>query len=328
MSLNKLILNTLNKEKEAIFLLTFSNIFVEFYYFLMYDKQFMVYPLIVTAIFLVVYIIYKCFVYNNLYVFLNNEKQSPRYKIRDGYAFQDVLQIINEVHQSYISKIYNIQSKFEKKDKLLAEWIHNMKTSVAIIELAVEKGNDEILRDIAEENRKLQKNLEESLIFSRLQEFEKDYVPAKVNLKELVISAVNCKKRNFIYSNIFPKVKIGYKHNIYTDKKWTQYIIEQIITNSIKYSAKGKSILFYCKVDDKNITLCIKDEGIGIKKEEISRVFDAFFTGSNGRIYEKSSGIGLYMCKTICEMLNSEISIKSKEKKGTEVSITFHKCNV
>ena len=74
--------------------------------------------------------------------------------------------------------------------------------------------------------------------------------------------------------------------------------------------------------------MCIKDNGIGIKKEEISRVFDAFYTGSNGRVGQKSSGIGLYMCKSICEMLDIIIDIQSEEKKGTMVSLTFHACKV
>lgn len=70
----------------------------------------------------------------------------------------------------------------------------------------------------------------------------------------------------------------------------------------------------------------IKDTGIGIKKEELDRVFEPFFTGSNGRREKKSTGIGLYMCKTVCEMLNNGISIKSQEGKGTIVSLTFHEC--
>lgn len=144
----------------------------------------------------------------------------------------------------------------------------------------------------------------------------------------MVLDSINLKKINFVYNNIFPIIHINESHYIYTDEKWMGYVIGQIITNSIKYAPYTKYITFYYDESKKDITLHIKDEGIGIKKEELNRVFDPFFTGSNGRIGKKSTGIGLYMCKNICKMLNSKIDIESQEGIGTIVSITFQKCNV
>ncbi|WP_438823672.1 ATP-binding protein [Bacillus pseudomycoides] len=99
--------------------------------------------------------------------------------------------------------------------------------------------------------------------------------------------------------------------------------MEQVINNAIKYSFSGGKVCFYAKESENEVTLYIQDSGVGIKKEELSRVFDAFFTGSNGRKEEKSTGIGLYMCKCICDNLNDKIEITSEVSKGTTVSITY-----
>ncbi len=327
MSLLKSIIDTLKKEKIAIILYICSTFAIMLYYYFLFGKQFDIYPIILTATFLLSYLVYKLFVYRSLYISLREGKVSPQYKIKSGYIFEDVLNGLRDVHNYYISKIYSMEAKYEERDKILEEWIHNMKTSVSVIELASEMGKNQnlgkIIDDIADENNKLQENLEGALNLFRINDFRRDYMPEKINLKELINSAVNSQKRNFIYDGVFPKVKIDNQQYIYTDKKWSRYVIEQIITNAIKYSMKGKSIYFYSENSEKSTVLHIKDEGIGIKQEEQGRVFDAFFTGSNGRRNSTSSGIGLYMCKTICEMLSSKLTIESKEGKGTVVSISY-----
>lgn len=333
MSFSKILINTLKKEKVAIFLYICSTASIMLYYFFLYDKEFMSYPIILALTFLTGYLIYKFFVYKSLYTYLNEGKVSPKYKMKNGYVFEDVLKVLRELHNDYISKIDLLQGGYEERDKFFAEWIHNMKTSVAIIELAAEKGKkvykeDEIIKDIYSENVKLQENLENALNVFRFQKFAKDYIPEKVNLKELVTEVVSSKKRNFIYGKVFPNIRLREQEYIYTDRKWAGYVVSQVITNAIKYAPNTKYIDFYCERRGELIALYIKDEGIGIRKEELHRVFEPFFTGSNGRLEEKSTGIGLYMCKNICELLNSEIHIESEEGKGTIVSITFHTCKI
>ena len=203
MSLSKVLINTLNKEKAAILLYICSTVTVMLFYYFLYDMKFIIYPIILAATFLVCYLVYKFFAYRALYIYLNEEKQSPKYKIRNGYVFEDILDVIREVHDNYMAEIYSLQARYEERNKVLAESIHNMKTAVAVIELAAEKGSGEIIEDIAEENKKIQENLEGALNIFRLQKFEKDYVPERANLKGLVNTAINSEKRNFIYGKIF-----------------------------------------------------------------------------------------------------------------------------
>lgn len=330
MYLSKLIKATLIKEKAAIILFLVNTTFIMMLYYLLYGGKLQLYPLVLTVVFLFSYLIYKFIVYKKLYGILEEGKISPQYKTEDDYEYKDVVDYLRQVHKSYILQLYNMELKLEEKDILMSQWIHNMKTSVAVIELAADEGleknddNMEIFKDIIEEKCKLQDNLEGALNVFRLEKFSKDYIPEKVNLKELVLTAINSKKRDFIYSKVFPKVNIDEKIVVYTDKKWGSYVLEQIISNAIKYSNKKNSKVNINAMKDENkVILTIEDEGIGIKKQYINRVFDLFFTGNNGRGNKESTGIGLYMCKLVCEKLNNEISIQSEEEKGTIVSISY-----
>ncbi|EJO5347786.1 sensor histidine kinase [Clostridium botulinum] len=326
MSLIKLISSVLKKEKVAIIVYLVNMIVLLCFYYLLFNSKEIVYPLIISLFFLMIYVIYKTFKYKEFYTNLKEAKSSPNYE-RILHEEKEVFQTINEIHDTYINKFYKMENKLNERDKLLAQWIHNMKTSIAVIGLACEKGKKDIgdsyfLNDILEENKKLQENLEEALNLFRLDEFSKDYIPEKVNLKELVNSSINNKKREFIYKKVFPKVNIHRECYIYTDKKWAEYMLEQIISNAIKYTDKQDSyVVFSIKEKENYIILSIKDSGIGIKKEDIPRIFEPFFTGNNGRKNNKSSGIGLYMAKQVSDELGHKINIKSKVGDGTTVEI-------
>ena len=154
----------------------------------------------------------------------------------------------------------------------------------------------------------------------------KDFVIEKVNLYEEVTSIINKEKRLFIRNKIIPKVQLNKEVEVYTDNKWIKFVIEQIIINGVKYSKNyGKYLTITSEESDEYISLHIIDEGIGICKKDIKRVFDLFFTGENGRKYGESTGMGLYIVKTVCDKLGHIIKIKSEEGKGTMLSILFKK---
>ncbi|MGL4771931.1 MAG: sensor histidine kinase [Clostridium sp.] len=326
MSFINLISVVIKKEKSAIFLYLLSCISIMIFYYLIYDEAYIGYPTLLCLFSLTIYLVVKVWNYNKFYNFLKEIKTSPSYRIDEENAFEDVFNEIREIHNYYISKIYNLENKYEDREKLIVEWIHNMKTSVSIINLAIDKlPESEARKDIKSENDLLKNNLEGALNIFRLDKFYKDYVIEEINLRKLVKECINSGKRNFIYSNIFPEVNIPENYTVLSDRKWCKYVIEQIISNAIKYSDYGQKVCFYANERADNIILTIKDSGIGIKKEDLTRIFDAFYTGSNGRENKKSSGIGLFMCKTICDSLNNKINVESEELKGTTVSITFLK---
>ena len=140
-------------------------------------------------------------------------------------------------------------------------------------------------------------------------------------------SCVNKVLNNNADSLIKKRVKISLgdlEKRVYSDSKWIEFILGQIISNSIKYMNKeNKELKIYCSESSKYVILNIEDNGAGISEKDISRVFDKGFTGENGRKFGKSTGIGLYLCKKLCKKLGLDITLISEEGNFTRISIIF-----
>lgn len=192
--------------------------------------------------------------------------------------------------------------------------------------MIVENNKSEITESINEELDKIDNYTEQALFYARSNTVEKDYYIKKINLKELVNSVVIRNKKSLIQSNIGVELN-GLEINVYSDVKWCAFILNQLIQNAIKYSKDdNRKIEIYAKENKDNVILYIKDNGIGIKASEVSRVFEKGFTGENGRRKgQKATGIGLYLCKKLCDKLSLGLELKSEENVSTEVSLTFPK---
>lgn len=191
--------------------------------------------------------------------------------------------------------------------------------------MIIENNKNSVTKSIDEELNKVENYIEQALFYARSNTVEKDYYIKKDKLKEIVNESIK-KNKNIL---IQEKIEINthdLDKTVNTDSKWIVFILNQIIQNSVKYRNKEiKSTLeIYSKQGKENIILYIKDNGIGIKKEEISRVFEKGFTGTNGRLSgKKSTGIGLYLSKKLCNKLGIAIELNSKYQKETEVKIIF-----
>ena len=143
----------------------------------------------------------------------------------------------------------------------------------------------------------------------------------KVNLEEVIRNVLLRNKKMMIQNGMKVETK-NINLSAYTDEKWLEFILNQIIINSIKYRKEQNPEVNIKLIENKeNVQLFIRDNGVGIKKSEINRIFDKGFTGTNGRNQKKSTGIGLYLCKRLCEELGMEIKADSKENEFTEISI-------
>ncbi|WP_418572966.1 ATP-binding protein, partial [Intestinibacter bartlettii] len=154
-------------------------------------------------------------------------------------------------------------------------------------------------------------------------EVGKDYIIKKVELEPLVKKVIKRNQRDFISKRIILELK-DLEQVVYSDSKWIEFILNQIIVNAIKYS-KGNNdkIEIESQKQNNSVILSIKDYGVGINEKDIGRVFEKGFTGDNGRKFGKSTGIGLYLCKKLCEKLGLGLYIDSKENYGTKVTIIF-----
>lgn len=205
-------------------------------------------------------------------------------------------------------------------------WIHEIKTPIATSKLIIENNKNETTKSIYEELDKIENYTEQALFYARSNTANKDYVITKSNLQEIVNGAI-LKNKSALLSNKTSIELHELEQEVYTDSKWAIFIINQIIQNSIKYSKnENKKIEMYAISKSDSVILNIKDNGIGIKKGEITRVFEKGFTGENGRtINKKSTGIGLYLCKKLCDKLGLGIELNSEKDVGTEVRIIFPK---
>lgn len=158
----------------------------------------------------------------------------------------------------------------------------------------------------------------------KLNSIKNDFQVQQINLRQIAKNNINELKSNFIEKNIFPKLYIDEGLTVYSDYKWLSFVIYQLLTNAIKYSDNGKSVYIKAYSENKKIILSIEDEGCGITKEDIPRIFDLFFTGQNGRLYGESSGLGLYMVKQILDYLGYSIEVESDTKNGSKFKIIFN----
>ena len=287
-------------------------------------------PVIIIGIDIVVEYRKKSNFYNEL---KNNlEKLDNKYLISEIINTPDFIEgkilknTIQETGKSMLENVNSYKQLQEDYKEYIELWIHEIKIPIATSKLIIENNKNEITKSIDEELDEIENYTEQALFYARSNTVNKDYVVTKSNLKEIVNEAILKSKRALLSNKISIELN-DLEKEVFTDSKWATFIINQIIQNSIKYSKKeDKKIQLYAKSNNENIILYIKDNGIGIKKGEITRVFEKGFTGENGRtINKKSTGIGLYLCKKLCNKLGLGIELNSEKDIGTEVRIIFPK---
>ena len=238
----------------------------------------------------------------------------------------DVKNTIQETGKSMLENVNTYKRLQEDYKEYIELWIHEIKIPIATSKLIIENNKNEITKSIDEELDEIENYTEQALFYARSNTANKDYVVTKSNLQEIVNGAILKNKSALLSSKTSIELH-DLEREVYTDSKWAVFIINQIIQNAIKYSKiKDRKIEIYAISKRENVVLYIKDNGIGIKKGEITRVFEKGFTGENGRtINKKSTGIGLYLCKKLCDKLGLGIELNSEKGIGTEVRIIFPK---
>lgn len=239
----------------------------------------------------------------------------------EGKILYDVLEQVSKSMHENVNKYKYLQEDYKEYIEL---WIHEVKIPIAASKMVIENNKNKATKSIYEELDKVENYIEQALFYARSNTVEKDYYIKKCSLKEIVNESIKKNKTILIQEKI--EIDTHDLENIVnTDSKWVIFILNQIIQNSVKYRNKDiiSRIEIYSVLKSENVILYIKDNGIGIKKSELSKVFDKGFTGTNGRLSgKKSTGIGLYLCKKLCDKLSLSIEVNS-EGNGTEIKIVF-----
>ena len=229
--------------------------------------------------------------------------------------------ILKRANKSMLENVTDIKEKQKDYKEYIESWVHEIKIPITSAKLLCENNKTVITNKIDEDIEEVNNYVEQALFYARMDQVSNDFMIREISLNEVIKNVLARNKKIMIQNNMKVELK-DVNIKCYTDEKWLEFILNQIITNSIKYRNDNNAVVKITGIQNKeNIILKIKDNGIGIKKSEIDRIFDKGFTGTNGRNQTKSTGIGLYLCKRLCEGIGMEIDANSKENEYTEIVI-------
>lgn len=234
----------------------------------------------------------------------------------DGIEDEDYQTIIQMFQREHGKVITDNQRAYSEMVDYYTIWAHQIKTPIASMRLTLQNEDTALFRQLTNDLFRIEQYVEMVLTFLRLNSESTDYVIREYDLDKIIRQSV----KKFAGEFISRKLSLIYEPlhiTVLTDEKWLSFVIEQVLSNALKYTPSG-SISITMESGNK---LCIRDTGIGIAAEDLPRIFEHGYTGYNGRADKKASGIGLYLCKRICARLGHGIEAESKIDEGTCIVI-------
>lgn len=272
-------------------------------------------------------------------------RQRKKYKLLQDYdingdkSLQELVEETNPIATQYCRIISELQdsqreqdNSYRRREKEASDfytmWVHQIKTPIAALQVLLQTDAENI-SGMKGELFKIERYVDVVLNYLRMDDMNSDLLLKHYSLESMVKQAVKKYTPLFIQSKLSLKLE-DLDGVVLTDEKWTVFVLEQILSNALKYTKKG-GIRIYARIgeekDVKVTRLTIEDTGIGICVEDLPRIYDRAFTGYNGRDDKKASGLGLYLCKTILQKVGHDIAIESEQGQGTAVTITFYEDN-
>lgn len=230
-------------------------------------------------------------------------------------------QIMKMAEKSMLERIGEVQRERKEYKEYIEQWIHEVKTPITAIKLICENNRCSFTRELMAELENINRFTEQALYYARSEHTEKDYSVREINLSDVVHGAIADNKYLLRQNNVAVTVE-DVEYSIYSDDKWLRFILDQLISNAVKYRADQPVLHFFAVKKTDSIILSVEDNGIGIPQSDLPRIFEKGFTGQNGRTIHSSTGIGLYLCRRLCDKLGIGISASS-ERKGTAISLSF-----
>lgn len=323
-SISKIFLSYI-KENIKYLILLFSFFIVNFVVFSLNKSEtdIVLYGGILTFCVYIVYLIL------NFYSYYKKIRQLENVLLNIEYSAEHLPEIKNlsdKLYEEIIIKSFKnktrLVSEFDKEINEMTNyytmWTHQIKTPISAIRLILENDDFKSKREIQNELFKIEQYVNSVLSYMRMNSDSTDFLIKKYNLDNILKSSL----KKFSSQFISKKLSLDYRETnltVLTDEKWLSFVIEQILSNSVKYTNNGKISVY----SEKENELIIEDTGIGISAEDLPRVFDNGFTGYNGRTDKKATGIGLFLCKGILTKLSHNIEIQSEINKGTKVIVKF-----
>lgn len=244
----------------------------------------------------------------------------PEPRNAEEKAYQKLIKTLSAYKQSLADEM---NGKYTDMIDYYTLWAHQIKTPIAAMRLTLQSDDSTQSRQLSEDLQRIEQYVEMVMCYLRLGSDTNDFVIKKYDLDGIVRQAVRKLSSQFIRR----KIKLLYEPlnvTVLTDEKQLLFVVEQVLSNALKYTPSGSVEITL----EQPVTLVIRDTGIGVAAEDVSRVFEKGYTGYNGRTDKKASGLGLYLCRLICGKLGHKISLRSEAGKGTEVRIDLSETKI
>lgn len=249
----------------------------------------------------------------------------------DSFRMEDKLYraMIRRSNKSVIEKIRQIETERRDYREYIESWVHEVKAPITGISLLCENGRrlcgpseaKELLRSVSLENQKIENYVDFVIYYARSEQVYKDFLIRETNLQQVAEEVLAKNRLLMIRHGV--QAGVDCTDMVYTDQKWIAFILNQLILNSVKYCGERPVFLIYTSREKDGVRLTVEDNGVGIREEELPRIFEKGFTGSNGRSRERATGMGLYLCRRLCDRLGIGISAESELGTGTKLILQF-----
>lgn len=235
-------------------------------------------------------------------------------------------QILYDINKSYIEELKDYKLSLKSFKEYIELWIHEVKIPISSLVLMTHNSKENLPKKYTTQINRLDNYIDQVLYYVRSNNSEEDYLIKEVSLSK-IINAVALKNKDDLLENNIEFIVKAKEEKVLTDEKWLEFILNQIINNSIKYKRNIKNPKIEIAVEENStqVTLTITDNGIGIHQNDLPKVFNKSFTGTNGRKTSKSTGLGLYITKNLLKKLGHKVGIESSVNEYTKVTITFSK---
>ena len=242
-------------------------------------------------------------------------------KARNVYE-RKLLELSRRAGRHMIQAVSDAEAAQREYREYVESWVHEIKTPITAAGLICRGADPDVRRRLSPELAQIEAHVERALFYARAESPEKDFIVRQTDLAEIIALALN-QYRTILMQNGVQIETVDLSQTVYTDGKWTAFIIGQLLQNAVRYRSEQPAIALCAKQIGQQVQLVVQDNGIGIPAHELPRVFDRGFTGSNGRSRGGSTGMGLYLCRRLANCLQIDLQITSEVGTGTTVSLTF-----
>ncbi len=299
------------------------------------NKLVIILTIIMFSIFIITILLIGYFRKRNFYntLLANIEELDKSYLVEETletpnfYEGKLIMDALYRIDKSFIESINELKEHNKDFKNYIEMWIHEVKIPISALILFAH--NNKIKnKNVITEINKIDELVEQILFYARSETANDDYLIKKTSLKK-VINNVALKNKDLLLENNIEFIVEDVNTTVLTDAKWLEFILNQIINNSIKYhKSDNPFIKISVSTEPETTKLRVLDNGIGIPSEDLPKVFNKSFTGSNGRNGTKSTGMGLFIVKNLCEKLGLNLTLESKQNEFTEITITFYKNSI